>query len=503
MFKVTIFFALLISLAFCEITDYLKSANRTFNEIDGKIPKVFVEMDPTEYKKLVEMAQIDQYRDIIDRCNGDAGCLEDFETKVTLIFEVDDNKKVYNKVNFKTGGKYGRAQDRIGFNFKLKGDDLLLGRKQIRVRADSGDYTHLRSKIAYDLLNVLGFASIQENHCELYINGEYFGLYLLKDTIKTNWINKVYGLPSDEEIETLYYCTSNVKFNKGEMCGNENKKFANYTQPFEELVDKIQASESIEDLEKFMNVDLLMRNIAIEFLYGSNDHFIISGHNFYMYQKKDGIWDMILVDFDSEFGSGYHTYFKFILHQEYENYGFRLSLEEMKNLKKKPHKILDIICSKDNTYFKKALREIMVTGFNPDALFIRIDELKEFIAPYVKKATTPRADGRLPGVINLLGTNTTHTYEDFEAVSSIENTDPKIPSLKSWILNRFEFACEEYGFNKEEILKEAAIYRGEAVETDTNAEVETEYDDSDDDEKSVEDISVSIDEEEDSSDEEI
>lgn len=383
----------------------------------------------------------------------------------------------------------------------------MLGHKQLRLRADGSDYTHIRSKIAYDLLNVLGFISIQENYCELYINDEYFGLYMLKDTIKTNWIKKVYDLPEDEEVDTLYYCKSNVKFNKGEMCDNENDKFANYTQPFDELVEKIQLSESIDDLNKFMNVELLMRNIAIEFLYGSHDHFVISGHNFYLYQKKDGIWDMILVDFDSEFGSGYHTYFKYVLHQDYEDYGYRLSLEQMKNLKNKQHKILDIVYTKDNTYFKKVLREIMVTGFNPDVLFKRIDEIKEFIAPYVKKATTPRADGRLPGVISFDGTDTTHTYADFEAVSNIENTSPSVPSLKSWIQNRFDFACEEYGFDKDEILKEAAIFRGEYENEDGDEEnvsdfVEDEVDLEDSvEENNVEDVSISINDDEDSFDE--
>jgi len=90
MLKITFLFALLISVVFADIKDYTKSANRTFNEIEGKVPKVYVEMDPQEYVKLVNMTQIEQYRDIINGCNGDAGCLEDFETKVTLTFEVDE-----------------------------------------------------------------------------------------------------------------------------------------------------------------------------------------------------------------------------------------------------------------------------------------------------------------------------------------------------------------------------------------------------------------------------
>ncbi|OUM68292.1 hypothetical protein PIROE2DRAFT_4038 [Piromyces sp. E2] len=467
MLKISFLITLLISFVFADVADYLKSAKRTFNEIEGKVPKISVEMDPQEYNRLVEMAQINQEEDIIIGCMGDASKLPDFETKVTLTYELEGDKKVFKKVTFKTGGNYSRSHDRIGFNFKLKGDDLLFNRKQIRVRPDAPDNTHLKSKIAYDLLNNWGLPSIQEVFCEFYINDEYFGLYVLQDTIKVNWINKVYGIPADKEVETLFYCRNdNSRLINGNECLNQNDKVSNYTEPFEELVQKIKVSESIKDLEKFMNVDLLMKNIAIEFLFGSFDHFLVSGHNFYMYQKMDGIWDMILVDFDAEFGNSLYVYFKFVLNEDIEDYGYRLKIE---NMVRSNNKLIEVAYTKDKSYFKKALRELMVTGFNPDALFKRIDELKEFIAPYVKKATTPRADGRLPGVINL------------KAVSNIENTNPMVPSLKSWIQNRFEFACEEYDFDMEEILKEAAEYRGEEYipkqnekETEVEEECETE-----------------------------
>jgi len=459
MLNFSFLFALLISCAFANVADYIKSANRTFNVIEGKVPKISVDMDPKEYERLVKIAQIDQQNDIIIGCNLDADCLEDFETKVTLTFEVDNEKKIFKKVNFKTGGNFGRANDRVGFNLKLKGNDLLLDRKQLRLRPDAGDPTHMKSKIAYDLLNNWGIPSVQESYCEFYLNGEYFGLYFLQDALKTRWIKKTYHLPEDEEVETLYYCKKDgVNLVKGDVCFNQNDKTGNYTEPFEELLDKIEASTSVQDLEKFMNVDLLMKNLAFEFLLGSFDHFVIQGHNFYMYQRKDGIWDMILVDFDAEFGSSFYIYLKFVLNYDIENYGYQLRFDDMP---KPGKKILDAAYFNDKTYFKKALHELMVTGFNPDALFKRIDELKEFIAPYVEKTVTLREDGRLPGTINFKGTPSTHTFQDFQAGTELEPTNPFSPPLKGWIQNRFEFACQEYGFDPEEIRKEAAEYRGE------------------------------------------
>ncbi|ORX49761.1 hypothetical protein BCR36DRAFT_583814 [Piromyces finnis] len=376
-----------------------------------------------------------------------------------MTYEVDGKKEVFKKVNFKTGGNYGRANDKIGFNLKLNDNDLLFNRKQLRLRPDASDTIHMRSKLAYDLINNWGLPSVQEAYCEFYLNGEYFGLYFLQDTIKGDWVRKTYGLPADEEVDTLYYCRKDgVNLVKGDNCYNQNDKAANYTEPFEEFLEKVENATSVEDLEKFMNVDLLMKNLAIEFLFGSFDHFVIQGHNFFMYQRKDGIWDMILVDFDAEFGSALYIYTVFVLNYHTPELGYELKFEDMP---KPGKKILDVAYFKDKSYFKKALRELMVTGFNPDNTFKRIDELKEFIDPYVKKSLTLRADGRLPGVINFKGQDNTHTYEDFQNHFSIEPENPVVPSLKGWIKHRFEFACKEYGFDPEEILKEAAAFRGE------------------------------------------
>jgi len=89
MFKVLILFALFITFVFADIADYTKSADRTFNEIEGKVPKISIEMESSEYERLVKIAQIDQENDIVVGCNLDASCLEDFETKVTLTYELD------------------------------------------------------------------------------------------------------------------------------------------------------------------------------------------------------------------------------------------------------------------------------------------------------------------------------------------------------------------------------------------------------------------------------
>ncbi|KAG4103472.1 hypothetical protein H8356DRAFT_1072964 [Neocallimastix lanati (nom. inval.)] len=49
--------------------------------------------------------------------------------------------------------------------------------------------------------------------------------------------------------------------------------------------------------------------------------------------------------------------------------------------------------------------------------FKRIDEIKEFISPYVKEDRTPDENGKLPGRINEASLNYDYSYEHFEGVT--------------------------------------------------------------------------------------
>ncbi|KAG4088829.1 hypothetical protein H8356DRAFT_957743 [Neocallimastix lanati (nom. inval.)] len=367
---------------------------------------------------------------------------------------------IFKKVEFKTGGNWSRSNDRVGFNLKLNKNDRLFNTKNIKLRPDTTDFTSMRTKIAMELLYKWNLPSPHSTYIELYINDKYFGLYYLEDGVKPNWIKNMYELPKDEEITTLFNCKKDgalMNLETANHCFNSNDDYANYTQPIDEAFGAIEKATSIEDLKKVINIDQFIKNIAIEFLFGSYDHFIVHAHNYLLYKKADGIWDMILVDFDNELGNGLLSSWSFVLNRTADDIT-KIKLEEMP---KEESNIFNVAILKDQTLFKKALHELLVTGFNPDFIFPRIEEIKKLITPYVEKSITPNEDGSYPGVINLIGSPSVHTLKDFE--DSFTSEDQMKIGLKTWIQKRFEFACETYGFDKDEILKEAAEYRKTGV----------------------------------------
>lgn len=475
MFKIKYLITLFwVSLTLAHIYDYTSNIEyRTFNQLEkdaeGSIPIIRVDMDPTDFEKMIECVQVSQ-DDLFIKYNFDASLIPEFETKVTLKLEINGNTTTFKKVNFKTGGQWSRTNDKIGFNLKLKGDDTLYSRKSLRLRPDSSDATHIHQKMAYDILGQLGTYTVQTTYVEFYLNDKYFGLYSFMDAIKPNWIKKIFNLSETSEVTTLFTCKkdgANMTPDTVEgYCFNANDDIVNNTKALSDLFERIEKTKTIEELNEFLNVETVTKLISFEFLLGSCDHFVVNGHNYYFYlpEGENAKWEMMEYDFDSEFGNGISHYFNTILNRNVTDFGVQVKFEDFL---KPGKKILDTLYFNDTTYFKKITRDILIKIFNPDALFKRIDELVEFIEPYIKKTTTFDENGRYPGVINLKGIPNTFTMDDFYSRTGFSTSDLYTPGIKYWIQKRFEFVCKEYGFDEKEILREAAEYRGEEIPIET------------------------------------
>jgi len=103
-------------------------------------------------------------------------------------------KKEFNNVTFDLGGSSSRIYGRQGFNIKIKDKKKdLYGRTQFRLRPYPRKATYLREKLSCDMLNRMGAVSISANYATLYVNGKYFGFYILMDAPKLSWIEQIFG----------------------------------------------------------------------------------------------------------------------------------------------------------------------------------------------------------------------------------------------------------------------------------------------------------------------
>jgi len=149
-----------------------------------------------------------------------------FKTKnATLIVEINNGKKVFDKITFSLSGSYSRNFSKPNYNLKIRGKDELFGRRQFKLRGDASEPTYMRTKLVSDIRNRVGMPSLSANYAILYVNNEYYGLYIFTDAYKESWIEYVYG---EKDTQLLYKCNYGIlEFVARSFFENENKEATN------------------------------------------------------------------------------------------------------------------------------------------------------------------------------------------------------------------------------------------------------------------------------------
>jgi len=404
--------------------------------MEETVPEIRITLPDKKWKKMIEEGQITEQNE-----------KPTTEYDATLKFVYDGNEEEYD-INFKYGGKSTVTFTKPGYNIKIKGSNKTLhGTKHFRLRSDLRDASYMRAKVTTDILQKSGLISTEVGYSELYVNDEYMGLFVVSDSIKTKWIERKFGVSSDE-VKDLYQCKGDfirLDTNAKEMCVNANADTPDDMEAFHEFVDTVNAATTREELEKVMDVDNFIKYMAWEYLMGSWDHFTGAyGHNIYWYKQPNGKWVIIPYDHDIELGQElWNTYCKGTApYCDYDDVDYaRVPFVEYET----GHPIIRTLIHNDDTKFRELLGDIVSKVFNPDTILIQLDKIKNMIAPYVKK---DRESGA--GRINKKGHEIVYKYEHFLGnteytyVHNIVNT-VRDYGLKDWIRRRYEYVANYYG----------------------------------------------------------
>ncbi|ORX55230.1 coth-domain-containing protein [Piromyces finnis] len=443
-----ILFTFLLTLCVSGYAKYLDNLDRSFDKIEEKILDVFIPLSETDFQKLIQLTQIngEQVQ------NGNARNMEDFEATVNCTIRYGDKEEVRDLTKFKTGGMYARSNSKVGYNMKF--EEKLFGRKSLRLRPDPNDKSYMREKLSSDILNRAGLPSVQASYARLYINNEFFGLYTILDSVKPFMVKKIFKLDDETNAMSLYQCKydgMDLKVGSESHCINAVTEDNTNLGELQEFISKVNSATSLAQFEEFLDVDLFLKSVIVEWLIGSFDHFLILGHNFNFYKRPtDNKWCIILYDFDNTFGYNLGAG-SFNLKNKNRNLGWgfqgfgannvdynTLSFKDFNS--KVNHKIFQYLIYQDDTRFKSLLKDVLVSAFNPTILGQHIKELKAFLSPYVNEDLTP-INGELPGRVNKKGYSSRVTANDFQ----------KSNDLESYIQKRYDSIINEYKFNKQEI----------------------------------------------------
>jgi spore coat protein H len=224
------------------------------------------------------------------------------EFPAQFIFISNTFTDTVDQVGFRLRGNTSITAAKKSFKISINafGNFKWQGLEKINLIAQHNDPSLMRSKLCHDAYRAFGVAAARTSYTELYINGEYRGLYLNAEHIDENFAAQNFDAQGDGN---LYKCTypadlafiSNIP---------DDYKFSNWGQRTYELQTN-ELTDDYSDLAHFIDVlnntfqgnltcelpnvfdvDSYLRQAALEILLGSWDAYIFNKNNYYLYHHQ-------------------------------------------------------------------------------------------------------------------------------------------------------------------------------------------------------------------------
>ena len=270
---------------------------------------------------------------------------DDIIPRIDILFEADSLEMLYASGNEESNHHYsarfifnnGTVADTIedvGFrfrgntsrhsekkSFKISFNTFLPGRKfhgleKLNLNGEHNDPTVMRSKLCWDIIRATGQVGSRANHVQLYINSDYYGLYVNVEHIDEEFVKLRFGNKNGNLYKCLWPADLDYKgddpdlykevpFDRRTYDLRTNREADDYTDlaHFIDILNNTPIDERACELEKVFNVDAYLKYLAIDIFTGNWDGPIYNKNNFYLYHNTaTGQFEYIPYDLDNTLG---------------------------------------------------------------------------------------------------------------------------------------------------------------------------------------------------------
>ncbi len=271
----------------------------------SKIIEIDIAMDEDDWAEMLENAINEEY----------------YECDVTI------NGTTFYRVGIRPKGNTSLTSiasdpDTDRYSFKLEFDQYVDGQTcwgldKLVLNNNYADATNMKEALTYDMFQFLGADASLYNYAEISVNGEYWGVYLALEAVEDSFMLRNYGV-SDGEL----YKPEGMDGGGGGFSMGGGGADLNYTDDdldsystiwegevtnttdadHERVVAALQKAGEGEELETYLDVDNLLRYMAVHSFVVNEDS--LSGnmpHNYYLYEY-DGQLNIIPWDYNLTLG---------------------------------------------------------------------------------------------------------------------------------------------------------------------------------------------------------
>ena len=299
------------------ITTLLLSLLLLFTSITLKSQAEFPELGPVFRDDMVPRVDITIDQDTLDWIYENVDSYIEFRCEFK--FTTDTLQETLSNVGFRLRGNTSRnswkKSFKLSFNTFESGRDFY-GLEKINLNGEHNDPSVIRSKIGWDLMNSFGIPGSRANHVEVYINGNYYGLYIQVEHIDEEFVDSRFENKNGNLYKCLYPADLDYRGSSQDSYKHEqgdrrvydlktNVAEDNYTDIANFITDLNQLSDEVFacEIQEVFNVYDYLRVIATDVFLGNWDGPLYNKNNFYLYYNTSSErMEYIPYDLDNTLG---------------------------------------------------------------------------------------------------------------------------------------------------------------------------------------------------------
>lgn len=220
-----------------------------------------------------------------------------------------DSVGVRQKGFFSNWGAFGSNKKPLKLDFKEFKDHKFDGLKKINLANGFKDPSMMRDVMAYKVFREMGLKAPRTAYAKVYLNDQYWGLYIMVEQIDSEFLEDHYGQPDGN----LYKCIDNTSLKyQGNNWSSYSDEFAlktnediNDNSRFIDLVKKINQTPDAQfkdSLDAIFETSDYLAILACDVLMYNWDSYYEHGRNFYMYlNPHDNKFEWIPWDYNLAF----------------------------------------------------------------------------------------------------------------------------------------------------------------------------------------------------------
>ena len=287
-----------------------------------------------------------------------------------------------DQVGVRLRGNNSREHNKKSFKIDFREYDgkKFYGYKKFNLKANANDPSFIRELLTLQCYREMNIPAARTHFIKLYMNDEYMGLYLNVEQIDDEFLNLRHG----HENGFLYKCSfgASLQMHNGQINNNrifeselnEEEDTRSELAHFAHVLNHTPTENFKTEIEKVFDVNLYLKQLAVEVLMGHWDGYSYNMNNYYLfYNGERELFEFFPYDADNTWGIDF-------VNKDWA----KRSLNSWYRDEPRPLTTRILAVPSYRTKYYEYLSQVMELYFNEAIVFPMLDQYKDLLSAAVQ-----------------------------------------------------------------------------------------------------------------------